>query len=257
MNKQKKYNPNGLILWEGPSPEDGKPIVIIATSICNPSVNIKTGDMIGVIIIRSDIHPILANRTGEDESICGPCPLKGIANMDKDSGQADDRVCYLSWNPILAIYNCYKEGKYEKARDLEHIAEIGATKEVRLGTYGDPAFIPKEILEALVSRQKSWTGYSHQDSFDPRYMMKSVETLEQMHDAQAKGIRTFRVGESVEDMDPDSEILCPGSKEAGRVVQCKNCLLCKGSDPEALVQIKSIFNVVHGSGKTHFDKAVA
>ena len=65
--------PNGYILYRGPSAIDGKPIMVIATGFANKSSNGKTGDMIQTWIIREDIAPNEAIKSGEDESICGQC----------------------------------------------------------------------------------------------------------------------------------------------------------------------------------------
>ena len=61
--------PNGYILYEGPSGIDGAPIVVIATGFANSSANAKTGDMIQTWIIRSDIAPHHAVKSGDDASI--------------------------------------------------------------------------------------------------------------------------------------------------------------------------------------------
>ena len=39
-------NPNGRILYEGPSMLDGAPIVVIATGFAERTANAKTGSMI-------------------------------------------------------------------------------------------------------------------------------------------------------------------------------------------------------------------
>jgi hypothetical protein len=56
--------PNGYILYQGPSAIDGKPIVVIATGFASKSNNGKTGDMIQTWIIRQDIAPHLAVKSG-------------------------------------------------------------------------------------------------------------------------------------------------------------------------------------------------
>jgi hypothetical protein len=69
---------NGVILYEGPSVIDGAPIVAIATGFKSPSSNDKTGTMIQVWILRADIAPHEAQKTGADESICGDCPMRPL-----------------------------------------------------------------------------------------------------------------------------------------------------------------------------------
>jgi hypothetical protein len=48
-----KQTLRGVVLYEGPSELDGKPIVVVATF---NSVNDKTGNMVQTWIIRSDMH---------------------------------------------------------------------------------------------------------------------------------------------------------------------------------------------------------
>jgi hypothetical protein len=69
---------NGVIIYEGPSVIDGAPIVAIATGFKSPSSNDKTGTMIQVWILRADIAPHEAQKTGADESICGDCPMRPL-----------------------------------------------------------------------------------------------------------------------------------------------------------------------------------
>ena len=60
----------GTIIYQGESLIDNKNIVVI---YFNGSKNTKTGNMAQTYIIRSDIDPLLASKTGEDYSICGNC----------------------------------------------------------------------------------------------------------------------------------------------------------------------------------------
>ena len=76
------------VIYDGPSQIDGKPIVAIAQV---GTGNRKTGKgMVQTWILRSDIDPISASRTGEDSSICGDCPHKGKPS-DKATGWAIGR----------------------------------------------------------------------------------------------------------------------------------------------------------------------
>ena len=83
---------NGFIIYEGPSLIDGSPIVAIAL---RTSGNSKTGNMVQTYIIRSDMDPREANKSGADYAICGACPHKGKAH-DTDAGKlALERSCYV------------------------------------------------------------------------------------------------------------------------------------------------------------------
>ena len=46
---------NGMVIWQGPSLVDGKPIAVIVTGLNKPSQNSKTGDMLQSWIIRTDM----------------------------------------------------------------------------------------------------------------------------------------------------------------------------------------------------------
>jgi len=59
-----------LVLWEGVSPITGQEIVVLATWW---SSNAKTGNMIQISILVKDMSPVIANKNGCDESVCGNC----------------------------------------------------------------------------------------------------------------------------------------------------------------------------------------
>ena len=70
---QSKVKPLGYIVYEGPSELDGSPIVVIINKIWAASKNGKTGALVQSFIIRSDINPVEALKTGDDAAICGHC----------------------------------------------------------------------------------------------------------------------------------------------------------------------------------------
>ena len=61
---------NGFIIYDGPSVLDGQPIIAVATL---KTSNAKTGNMIQTWIMRRDIEPHLAIKSGDDSSVCGGC----------------------------------------------------------------------------------------------------------------------------------------------------------------------------------------
>lgn len=73
-----RFLSNGAILYEGPSVLDGAPIVAVLTGLKDKSKNPKTGPMLQVWIMRSDIAPHLAQQSGQDDSVCGDCPLRPL-----------------------------------------------------------------------------------------------------------------------------------------------------------------------------------
>ena len=214
------------IIYQGPSQIDGLPIVAIATY---SDRNTKTGKVLQTYIIRSDISPLDASKTGQDFSICGDCQFRGEANSDPERKQAKNRKCYvnLGQGPTI-VYKSFNRGVYPIANDHASRVELGKNRVVRLGTYGDPAAVPSHIWDELLTECESHLAYTHQSGFRPDITMQSADTLEQAQAHWAKRARTFRVIDSLDDIDPINEILCPASKEAGRRVQCVKCQLCSG-----------------------------
>ena len=247
----KTKKPTGYVIYEGASELNGEDIIAVA--LLKQSKNSKTGAMIQTVILVKDIDPITANRIGEDYSICGNCPHKGIPNLQKEKGTADKRPCYvtLAHTPLI-VYKSYKKGNYPMLQGHEDIAELGKDKEVRLGTYGDPSAVPSYVWDSLLSKSKGRTGYSHQFGVQgadvrPDMCMIIVESTQEAEHQWALGNRTFRVGHVIEDMVKGKEILCPASEEAGRRTTCMNCMLCSGNK----IKAKSIFIVAHGNGKKY------
>ena len=240
---------SGVILWEGASPLDNKPIVLIGIKETN---NRKNGQMIQTFIMRSDIDPITASRLGEDYSVCGDCIHRGIANLTKKSGGADKRSCYVMLLMLLSIYKAYMKGKYKRLQGHTAISEWFRDELVRLGSYGDPSAIPSYIWDSIITHTKGRTGYTHQFSTkgaDVRadLCMVSVDNVEQAKQQWQLGNRTFRVGKFATDIILGKEVLCPASEEAGRRTTCDNCKLCSGNQ----IKAKSVFIPAHGNGKTH------
>lgn len=234
-----------MIIYRGPSLIDGKPIVAV---VVGQSGNTKTGNMVQTYIIREDISPLEASKTGEDFSICGNCKHRGKATTRADKKQAQDRSCYvnLGQGPTI-VYKALQRGVYAQVMGHKAIAALGKGRMVRLGTYGDPAAVPSYIWESLLSEAAGHTAYTHQSDMPnaesrPAYMMISADTETEARVAWSQGNRTFRVVKSTYEVIAGAEILCPASKEAGFRTTCNTCGLCGG----AAVKAKSIAIVDHG-----------
>jgi len=236
------------IIYDGPSLIDGKPIIVVYQPA---GKNPKIGEMAQTWIIRSDIDPITANRIGEDYSICGNCPHRGIIDPQKKKGMASNRSCYVNPMPILAVYKSYKKGNYKKlnyGNNLYPLAMLAAGQDVRLGSYGDPAAIPARVWHGLLRFAKSHTGYTHQaniktSSYDyiKNILMTSCETLEQAKTAWKKGLRTFRTITDLSQI-TSNEKQCMATLEGSKTT-CAKCNKCNGDS-----NFKSIAIVVHGNG---------
>ena len=213
--------PDGVCIWKGPSRIDGSPIVVLASM---RSANPKTGNMVQTWILRSDISPLDAVRTGQDSSICGSCPHRG-------DGTGKGRTCYVNvGHAPRGVWAAWQRGKYPDASPSD-LPRIGAGRMVRLGAYGDPAAVPVEVWTALLSRASGNTGYTHQWRQFPdlrALCMASCDSETDAREAWAAGWRSFRVRTDSAPTIP-GEVVCPASDEGGKRTTCDRCGLCMGN----------------------------
>lgn len=254
--KIKTAKPQSSVIYNGPSLLDGQPIVVIAII---DSKNKKTGAMLQSYILRADINPLEASKTGADASICGDCIHRGQPTLDPLKKTAINRSCYVNiGHGPTVVYNAFKRGLYPTVTNPDEITDIGVKRAVRLGTYGDPAAVPASVWDALLSKARTHTGYTHQHNAnkptDYNRMMYSADSIDDAKYAHSKGYRTFRVipvqqwKEHGKASILSNEILCPASKENDKGVSCIECKLCTGSQSKG----KSIAIVSHGVGANKF-----
>lgn len=238
MKNKKKTKPLGLIFYKGSSLIDGAPIVGIITGLSASSKNEKTGNMLQTYILRSDVSPIDAIKTGADISICGTCPHRPTKNG----------TCYVNvaQGPTM-VYKAFRRGAYTFFNSRQSQAANYnrlQNRSIRCGSYGDPTAIPFFNWELLLKTCDGHTGYTHQwRTCDPTwrdYIMASADNTNEQKEAMARGWRTFRV--SGVNKSAGGDILCPASIEAGKKTNCANCMLCSGANKQA----KSIYIPVHG-----------
>ena len=175
--------PTGVVLYRGPSLLDGAPIVCVATGLTRPSANRSTGPMVQTWVLAQEVNPVAARQAGRDAAVCGDCALR-------------EGACYVVLHHApLQVWRAYQAGLYPPFRRAHEWLFRG--RDVRLGSYGDPAAVPARVWARLVRLARSHTGYTHQwRACDPalrRWLMASVETPDQLHEARALGWRTFRV----------------------------------------------------------------
>lgn len=248
--------PQSAIIYSGPSLIDGAPIVCVAIVT---SGNSKTGNMIQTHILRADVSPLEASKTGQDFSICGNCKHRGTPTSDSTRKQAQGRTCYVNLGQgPNQVYKRLQGTGYPTATP-EQTQAIGRARMVRLGTYGDPAAVPASVWDNLLKEAAGHTGYTHQHSTsytktnpaDYQRLMYSADTMAQAEAVHRQNVRTFRVipikqwQENGQNALLNTEILCPASKEAGQRVTCEKCKLCSGSS----VKAKSVAIVAHGTAK--------
>lgn len=227
---------HNFIFYRGPSAIDGSPIVGIATLA---SGNRKTGDMVQTWIIREDVHPVEASRTGADKAICGDCTHRGQYD---DNGRVEGtRTCYVMLFPVASIFTTLKRGAYEDmTADLHGAATRLSGRIVRMGSYGDPAAIPHNVWTQLISSAKAHTGYTHQWRLFPEFadlVMASCDSSEDRVAAKVLGFRTFRVTNAGDWTKEAGEVLCPASEEAGKKTTCQECRACGGTSAKARCDI--------------------
>ena len=226
--------PTGYIIYEGPSSIDNQPIVVIATM---KTTNVKTGDMVQIWILRSDVSPTDASKSGEDSSICGDCTARHFLGGH----------CYVNLGQApLAIYKSYKKGNYPILTDYS----IFNDREVRFGAYGDPVNIPLALVRIISKQSNKYTGYTHQwnnPKFNEykQYFMASTDNEEQTIDSHSKKWRSFRVI-TEKQRKLSNEIECLSDSKG---LQCRDCSLCNGNKAG-----KSIFITVHGSRSKRFNE---
>lgn len=230
---------NGFIFYRGPSMLDGQPIIAIATGTAKGSRNTKTGAEVQTWILRDDLSPVDAVKTGADASICGSCVHRG-------DGTGKGRSCYVTvFQAPLVVWKSAQRGLYPQI-DIVQAGHALTGKVVRLGSYGDPAAVPAAVWQALVEKSAGHTGYTHQwrtsDALRSLCMASCDNAFEQEL-AAAQGWRTFRVMRAGDRMDP-REIVCPASKEAGAKTSCSACKACGGTSSKAKVNIAI---VAHGA----------
>lgn len=243
-------NTNSIIVYEGPSSIDGAPIVVILTGLDQSSANGKTGDLVQSFIIRADVEPHDALRTGDDASVCGMCPHRPLIVRMLATAGIVSSPCYVRVSEsVLSVFRAYRRGSYARASSIAQVAAVLRGRKLRLGTYGDPAAAPVGLWELLVSLSSGHVGYTHQwqaVGFDAQawspLVMASVDSADEAQQAVALGMRYFRVSIGI-DKQP-LEVTCPASAEGGRKTQCSNCMLCGGTSKNA----RSIVIADHASG---------
>lgn len=240
----------GVILYEGPSAINGRPIVVIANRITTASGNTKTGDMVQTFIIPADVDPMTALRGGQDEAVCGDCRHR----------PANNGSCYVNvGRSVASVYGAYTRGRYARPGvdyDPAIIPDLFAGLAFRAGTYGDPFAAPFQVWRAATVKAAAVNGYSHQwrkpaaQAFR-LLCMASVDSESEAREAQALGWRTFRV-RSKDGAKLAGEVTCPASKEAGHKTSCAECKACGGTSAKARAPIVIM---AHGPTAKRFAEA--
>lgn len=233
MSKEK-----GMIVYDGPSKIDGRPIVGV---VIHHSDNRKTGDMAQLYILVKGVAPFEAGLQGKDESVCGSCPMRHSLGG----------ACYVNLlhGPRM-VWGAYKRGLYSKNLTLKSQKSF-RRQPLRLGAYGDPAALPYGVVSKLCRMFAGHTGYSHQwRTCDQRFkdlVMASCETTKDREAAHAKGWRTFRAVSNYSEMEAGERVCANDSHDT----QCADCMACHGKGGRADIVIE-----VHGSRAKRYSSLV-
>jgi hypothetical protein len=230
------------LVWTGKSALDNE--TEIGLFVTSKSNNDKTGDMLQTWIMRLDMRPNDAVRSGADSAVCGvgsaKCPHAGSS-------------CYVLTHQ--APLSTWKANKDRPVLSMAEIAKNYRGANLRIGSYGDPAAVPVNVWNALIAliNPATRTGYTHQWRTNPQLRglcMASVDSHAEGEQARALGWRTFRVTDpNVLDLQK-GEIECVADSHN---VQCADCGLCDGS--RAGDKRKSIAIRAHGNGKNKVRKS--
>lgn len=248
-----KKQPTGFVFYRGPSLIDGSPIVGVC--LIGRSSNTKTGGMVQTYILKKEVHPVDAVKSGSDFAICGNCPHRLMVRdyYDKKTKRVKNglkRTCYVNLgHGPTAVFSGLVRGIYPEISP--HLLTKLRGRMLRVGTYGDPSAIPQSAWEPLFKAGiRGHTGYTHQwanplGSVWIGRLMASVDNATERLNAWKQGWRTFSVLNTDETNRDAGSAVCPSSAEyiakTGRKVQCDSCGLCNGS--KASVAIKG-----HGIG---------
>ncbi len=215
--------PNRQLVWSGDSLITGERVVILATGFASASANAKTGGMVQTWIMLEDIAPHHAHSAGLDVTVCGDCP-----HRSKASGGTN--ACYV--NLGQGPRSTWEAHRRNGSPDID-LAELQGRR-VRFGSYGDPAAAPTWVWEELADAAEGRvTGYTHQWRQRPdlaQWCMASVDSAEEARQAVAAGWRPFFARPRGAGLPTGlSLVTCPASAEAGKRIQCAQCMRCGGN----------------------------
>lgn len=226
-------NNNGLVIWEGESLIDGSSIVLLMTGLIY-STNRKTGNQLQTWIMRSDIHPIEAVKTGDDESICGSCSRRG-QGKNTDTGI---RTCYVAVHQSpTQVWRTYKNNDY--ARYNESYNPFLNRRSLRMGSYGDPAAVPIEVWKNLIDVTYGHTGFTSQWRDEYAKPLKglvqaSCNSVEDMELAKSMGWKTYT---SLPVGHPKVKgLLECRFKSSDGTIKCEQCMLCDGTKSHIMIE---------------------
>lgn len=98
----------GFVVYEGSSLMDGASIVGVVTI---GSGNSKTGNVATLWVLPAEVDSLTAVKTGQDATVCGSCPHRGVLRDALGIKQPSDRTGYvLVHQASLGIWRAWKRG---------------------------------------------------------------------------------------------------------------------------------------------------
>lgn len=220
----KERKPTIRVAWRGPSLIDGSPIRVVVYCLRHGSKSRKLGPVAQVLICPDDVPPHVAVKNGRDFAVCGQCLLRPM----------NGGGCYCN---LGAYFPRVFETSTQLPADINAVCK--AIREsglpLRIGSWGDPAAVPPEVIERLVDAARGPNGEPRHTAYTEcgtrlelkGIAMRSVLSVQDQREAESEGWRTFRV-RGPEDPVLPGEVVCPASAEAGHKTTCSQCLLCSG-----------------------------
>jgi len=284
----------GVILWAGASLINGDPIVLVANKFDRSSENTKTGAQVqtwilpdpraaGIEVDGARPAKIISwlKSTGA-RSICGDCPHAW--QKDEATGEFEKGSCYVReyQAPAATLGAVYRNAYAVAGVDFpsEWIWRLGKGRDVRAGSYGDPAACPADIWRDFLAMAATRTGYTHmwksahagarRNAWRMRdLLMASCDSAPEYRAAVDAGFRAFyvipaglldlsdkslySVGSHI-----DGAMICPASDEFeayhGRKTECAKCGACSGAGGKG-ARMPSVFIPAHGATGGRIDGA--
>lgn len=214
-----------MLLYCGPSELDNQWIAVVASGYASKTVNSKTGRVLQTYIMRADVNPWEASQQKLDSSICGDCPHRWSLGGG----------CYVNLRTVNNVWQAWRRGSYNNRKyqlAWQKFLENKGDWTIRLGSYGDPAAVPREVWDKLLEGAKGHTGYTHQWK-KPQgqavldICMASVDTAEDAELCKTAGVRYFQVvphDSKLADMVGSIECLSDA-----KGLTCAECRICYGT----------------------------
>ena len=177
-----------------------------------------------------------------DAANCGDCPYSGNQGHKAGKCYTHKFIQLKSLETMLkSIARKYGDNfdaiEFIPEQPTEEIIGYAENMFVRFGTYGEPAFWPKQWIEKMAVG--SYTGYTHQWAKEQyqylsNYLMASCHSELERKVANSMGWLAF-VAMTENNV---KAVHCPASEEMGFKSNCSACSLCSGTKGKGKKDVK-------------------